>query len=46
MLYPSHLRESTLGKDDQKTGLAASTIADDDELSSDFRHSGHDESVR
>lgn len=32
------LRKSSLGEDNEKTGLSAGTIADDDELATDIRH--------
>lgn len=33
-----NLWESSLGKDNQQTGFATGTVADDDELSADFSH--------
>lgn len=38
----TYLRESALGEDDQKTGLAASTITNDDKLPSNFGHAKQD----
>lgn len=34
----THLGESALGEDNQEAGLAACTVADNDELAPDFRH--------
>lgn len=33
-----YLRESTLGEDNQQTGLATGTVTNNNEFPSDFRH--------
>lgn len=33
-----YLGKSSFGEDDEETGLATGTIADDDEFAADFRH--------